>query len=235
MAPASKRLVPKNLDVADVATNYTRRSVLSRRKSPVLEELFNEHHYDSEKGHYTQAANDRGTIWSDSGNREETTSSETRGSKDVEDRDDTNEDDMCDVSSPLMRRMSCPPAEDYSARRRRSYSSNSKGLSKDAYPMRCMDCQDTSTIGQPMRRMGCTEEAEHGSNGAEDSLLDLSPPTHIFLTLPSIKSVDVPALQNEVLETGESSSDDSPVRKATPPTKFRAKDLRVDVHDDDIS
>ncbi|KAL3679675.1 hypothetical protein R1sor_022631 [Riccia sorocarpa] len=195
---------------------------------------------------------------------------------------------MCDVSSPLMRRMSCPAAEDYSPRRRRSYSSSPKGLSKDAYPIRRMGCRDTSARGQPMRRMGCTEEAELVSKGAKDNLLDLSHPAHAFLSLPSNKSNGLPSLQKgrgqrrhqtgsvtspaertkktspvtvtrlqaqfrplrdqeqplssdksptrilttEVLEL---SSDDSPVRKATPPTKFRAKDLRVDVPNDDIS
>ncbi|KAL3677679.1 hypothetical protein R1sor_020635 [Riccia sorocarpa] len=219
-----------------------------------LEELFAEHHYDSEKGHSTQAGNAGGTYWSDSDNREETASSETRGNKDVEDKD-TSEDDMCDVSSPLMRCMSCPAAEDNSPRLRRSYSSSPKGLSKDAYPMCRMGCRDTNARGQPMRRMGCTEQAELVSEGAEDNLLELSPPAHAFLSLPSNKS-NVARLQarfrplrdqeqplssdksptriltTEVLEL---SSDDSPVCKATPPTKFRAKDLRVDVPDDDIS
>ncbi|KAL3692457.1 hypothetical protein R1sor_006108 [Riccia sorocarpa] len=238
MAPASKRLVSK---------------------SPVLEELFAEHHYDSKKGHYTQAGNDGGTNWTDSDNREETASSETRGSKDVEDKD-SSEDDMCDVSSPLMRRMGCP---DTSAR---------------GHPMRRMGCPDTSARGHPMCRMGCTEEAEIGTIGAEDSLLDLSPPAHAFLTLPSKSdgkgmrrhqtgSVTSPAKRTKktspvtvarlqaqfrplrdqeqpqdksptrilTIEVLELSSDDSPVRKATPPTKFRAKDLRVDVPDDDIS
>ncbi|KAL3691154.1 hypothetical protein R1sor_004805 [Riccia sorocarpa] len=278
MAPASKRLVSKR---------------------PVLEELFAEHHCDSEKGHYTQAGNDGGTNWSDNDNREETVSSETRGSKDVENRD-SSEDDMCDVSSSLMRRMSCPAAEEYSPRRRTSYSSSPNGLSKDAYPMRrmgCPDtsarghpmrrmgCQDTSSRGHPMRRMGCTEDAEIGPIGAEDGILDLSPPAHAFLTMPS-KSDGLPASQKgkglRRHQTGsvtsptkrtkktspvtvarlqarfrplrdqgqpqdksptriltsedlELSSDDSPVRKATPPMKFRAKDLRVDVPDDDIS
>ncbi|KAL3694143.1 hypothetical protein R1sor_007794 [Riccia sorocarpa] len=274
MAPASKRLVSKR---------------------PVLEELFAEHHYDSEKGHYTQARNDGITNWSDNDNREETTSSETRGSKDVDDRD-SSEDDMCDVSSPLMRRMSCPVAEEFSPRRQTTYSSSPDGLSKDGYPMRRMGrpdtsdrghlmrrmgCQETSERGHPMRRMGCTEDAEIGSTGAEDSLLDLSPPAHAFLTLPS-KSDSLPALKKGLrchhngpitspakrtkktspvtvsrlqarfrplrdqgqpqdksptriltTEVLELSSDDSPVRKTTPPAKLRAKDLRVDVPDDD--
>ncbi|KAL3686648.1 hypothetical protein R1sor_009222 [Riccia sorocarpa] len=292
MAPASKRLVSKKLDVADVKTNFTRRSVLSRRKSPDLEDLFAEHHYDSEKGHYTQARNDGGTTWSDSDNREETTSSETRGSKEVEDSD-TSEDEMCDVLSPLMRRMSCPPVEGYSPERHRSYSSSPGNFSGDAYSMRRMGCQGGSGGGHPMRRMGCTDGRARGqpmrrmgcTEEADDSLLDLSPPAHAFLTLPSNKSADVSSLQEgrglrrhpsgfvaspakrskntspvtvarlqarfrplrdqeqsyksptrilttEVLEL---SSDDSPVRKATPLTKFHAKDLRVDVPDDDIS
>ncbi|KAL3675026.1 hypothetical protein R1sor_024974 [Riccia sorocarpa] len=219
MAPAPKWLVSKNLDVADVATNYTRRSVLSRRKSPVLEELFAEHHYDSEKGYYTQARNDGGTNWSDSDNREETASSKTRGSKDVEDSD-TSEDDMCDVSSPLMRRMSCPPADGYSPRRRKSCSSSPKKLSEDAHPMRRMGCRDTSARGQPMHRMGFArlQARFRPLRDQEQPLSSYKSPTRIFTT--------------EVLEL---SSDDSPVRKATPPTKFRAKDLRVDVPDDDIS
>ncbi|KAL3681192.1 hypothetical protein R1sor_024148 [Riccia sorocarpa] len=214
MAPASKRLVSK---------------------SPVLMELFAEHHYDSEKGHYTQAGNDGGTNWSDNDNIEETASLEKLGSKDIEDMD-SSEDDIA--------------------------------------------------RGHPMRRMGCTEEAEIGSIDAEDSLLDLSPPAHAFLTLPSNKSDGLPALQKgqgmhrhqtgsvtspakrtkktspvtvaclqarfrplrdqeqpqdksptrilttEVLEL---SSDDSHIHKATPPMKFHAKDLCVDVLDDDIS
>ncbi|KAL3692091.1 hypothetical protein R1sor_005742 [Riccia sorocarpa] len=292
MAPASKRLVSKKLDVADVKTNFTRRSVLSRKKSPDLEDLFAEHHYDSEKGHYTQARNDGSTTWSDSDNRKETASSETRGSKEVEDSD-TSEDEMCDVSSPLMRRMSCPPAEGYSPERHRSCSSSPGNFSGDAHSMRRMGCQGGSGGGHPMRRMGCTDGRAGGqpmrrmgcTEEADDSLLDLSPPAHAFLTLPSNKSADVSSLQEgrgmrrhpsgfvaspakrskktshvtvarlqarfrplrdqeqsyksptrilttEVLEL---SSDDSPVRKATPPTKFRAKDLRVDVPDDDIS
>ncbi|KAL3693458.1 hypothetical protein R1sor_007109 [Riccia sorocarpa] len=288
MAPASKRLVSKKLDLAYVAKNDSRMSVLSHRKSPVLEELLAEHHYAFEKGHYTQAGNGEGTIWSNNDNREETASSETRGNKDLEDRDNTSEEDMCDVSFPLMRRMSSPNAENYSPRRPRRYSSSPKGPSKDAYLMRRVGVPDNSARRQPMRRMGCIEDAELGSNGAEDNLLDLSPPAHAFITLPSNKSDGVPALQKgrdvrrhqtgsvtspakrtkktshvivarlqvrfqplrdqeqplsfdvsltrilttEVLEL---SSDDSPVRKATPPTKFRAKDLRVDVPDDDIS
>ncbi|KAL3684786.1 hypothetical protein R1sor_002808 [Riccia sorocarpa] len=264
-------------------------------KRPVLEELFAEHHYDSEKGHYTQARNDGITKWSDNDNREETASSETRGSKDVEDRD-SSEDDMCDVSSPLMRRMSCHAAEEFSPRRQTAYSSSPDGLSKDGYPMRRMGrpdtsdrghpmrrmgCQETSERGHPMRRMGCTEDAEIGSTGAEDSLLDLSPPAHAFLTLPSM-SDGLPALKKGLrrhhngpitstakrtkktslvtvsrlqarfrplrdqgqpqdksptriltTEVLELSSDDSPVRKTTPPAKLRAKNLRVDVPDDD--
>ncbi|KAL3693382.1 hypothetical protein R1sor_007033 [Riccia sorocarpa] len=176
MAPASKRLVSK---------------------IPVLEELFAEHHYDSEKGHFTQAGNDGGTKLSDNDNRKEAASSETLGSKDVEDKD-SSEDDMCDVSSPLMRRMSCPAAEEYSPRRRTSYSSSPNGLSKDAYPMRRMGCPETSARGHPMRRMACQDTSLRG---------------HPMRRM----------------------GDDSPVRKATPPTKFRGKDLRVDVPDDHIS
>ncbi|KAL3690602.1 hypothetical protein R1sor_016911 [Riccia sorocarpa] len=229
MAPASKRLVSKR---------------------PVLEELFAEHHYDSEKGHYTQARNDGITNWSDNDNREETASLETLGSKDMEDKD-SSEDDMCDMSSPLMRHMSCPAAEEFSPRRQTSYSSSPNGLSKDGYPMRRMSrpdtserrhpmrrmgCHDTSSRGHPMRRMGCTEDAKIGTICAEDGLLDLSPPTHAFLTMhskdqgqPQDKSL-TRILTTEVLEL---SSDDSHVCKATPPAKLRAKDLRVDVSDDD--
>ncbi|KAL3702416.1 hypothetical protein R1sor_020438 [Riccia sorocarpa] len=298
MASASKHHVSKKLDLADVARNGCRQSVLGRRKSPDLEDLFDEHHYDSEKGHYTQVRKGEGTIWSDSDNKEETTSSETRGSRDLEDRDKISEEDMSDVSSPLMRRMSSPEAEDFSPRQRRRYTSSPNGLSKDAHPMRRMGGPNGGARGQPMRRMGCHEEAElrsnEGSGGLTafvDSLLDLSPPTHAFLTLPSNKSYDVPALQknrgvrrqksgfvtspakrtkntspvtvarlqarfrplrDELLcqelpsssnvsprrkvttEVLELSSDDF-VRKVTLPTKSVAKDLRVDVPDDDIS
>ncbi|KAL3689029.1 hypothetical protein R1sor_015338 [Riccia sorocarpa] len=205
---------------------------------------------------------------------------------------------MCDVSSPLMRRMSCPAAEEFSPRRQSSFSASPEGLSKDGYPMRRMGrpdtsdsghpvrrmgCQDTTERVHPMRRMGCTEVVEIGSRGAEDNLLDLSPPAHAFLTVPS-KSDGLPTLKKgkglrrhhtgpirspakrtkktspvtvtrlqarfrplrdqgqpqdksptrilttEVLEL---SSDDSLVRKTTPPAKLRAKDLRVDVPDDD--
>ncbi|KAL3685444.1 hypothetical protein R1sor_003466 [Riccia sorocarpa] len=271
MAPASKHQVSKKLDLADVARNGSRRSVLGRRKSPDLEDLFAEHHYDSEKGHYTQVRKGEGTIWSDSDNKEETASSETRGSRDLEDRDKISEEDMSDVSSPLMRRMSSPEAEDVSPRRRRRYTSSPNGLSKGAHPMRRMGGPNGGARGQPVHRMGCPEEAElrsnEGSGGltaSVDSLLDLSPLAHAFLTLPSNKSYDVPALQknrgvrqqksgDELLyeelpsssnvsprrkvttEVLELSSDDSPVRKATPPTESRAKDLCVDVPDDDIS
>ncbi|KAL3680907.1 hypothetical protein R1sor_023863 [Riccia sorocarpa] len=301
MAPASKHQVSKKRDLADVARNRSRRSVLGHRKSPDLEDLFAEHHYDSEKDHYTQVRKGEGTIWPDSDNKEETASSKTRGSRDLEDKDKISEEDMSDVSSPLMRRMSSPEAEEVSPRRRRRYTPSPNGLSKGAHPMRRMGGPNGGARGQPMRRMGCPEEAElrsnEGSGGltaSVDSLLDLSPPAHAFLTLPSNRSSksDVPALQKnravrrqkygsvtspakrskntspvtvarlqarfrplrdellyeelpsssnvsprrkDTTEVLELSSDDSPVRKATPPTKSRAKDLRVDVPDDDIS
>ncbi|KAL3691044.1 hypothetical protein R1sor_004695 [Riccia sorocarpa] len=125
------------------------------------------------------------TIWQDDDNIEETASSETRESKDREDMEDLREANMSDILSPLMRHMSSPKAEDYSPRRCKSYSSSPKGPSKAAYPMRRMGCLDVGAKGQPMRRMGGTEEAKLGSNSAEDKLLDLSPPAHGFLPLPS--------------------------------------------------
>ncbi|KAL3691369.1 hypothetical protein R1sor_005020 [Riccia sorocarpa] len=232
MAPASKRLVSKR---------------------PVLEELFAEHH-DSEKGHYTQARNDGGTNWSDNDNREETASSETRGSKDVEDRD-SSEDDMCDVSSPLMRHMSCPVAEEYSPRRQTSYSSSPHGLSKDAnrdYRRRGRPTgpliSSTRVLSMPFKSDGLPA-LQKGKGLRRHHAGSVTSPTKRTKKTSPVKVARLQArfwplrdqgqpqdksptriLTTEVLEL---SSDDS--RKATPPTKFRAKDLRVDVPDDDIS
>ncbi|KAL3682954.1 hypothetical protein R1sor_000976 [Riccia sorocarpa] len=268
--------------IARSSTNsILRLTDLSKEKAQAVEDFFGNEDYN----------------WTPM-NKEETASSETWGSKDLEDMDKISED-MSDVSSPLMRRMSSLEAEDYSPRRRRRYTSSPNGLSKDVHPMRRMGGPNGGARGQPMRRMGCHEEVELRSEGGsggltafEDSLLALSPLAHAFLTLPSNKSYDVPALQKDrrvrwqksgsvtspakrtkntspvtfarlqarcrplidellcqelpsssnvsprrkvTTEVLELSSDDSPVRKATPPTKCRAKDLRVDVPDDDIS